>query len=322
MLAVPSFFQNRYESISEYFFMQKQMEDGEDDVHSVKLHLKSGGYITKRNGHLVTIRPHKQGVPLEFGLGLLGKALQAPFLKRSSSASSSSNLEHTQSQQHAPNDSVGFQTSMAKSSTGDTGQPVPEDSGQPKAQPQQEQLFSLRPNSEMPMAPHGYGPYQPLFYGRNNVPMVLVPIPGAHHNSNRHGMGGIGYGHLMLPPPTVENNNYRNTSNGNWPPYYPEWIPSPLAHQGPATTRHVCAGCGRERSRKYHHEHPIVAGAPPISGLCRKCQKEATSTDESSDSHGSDIERRLGGKKKGRKSKSKSERASKKDKVRRKTVEH
>lgn len=47
--------------------------------------------------------------------------------------------------------------------------------------------------------------------------------------------------------------------------------------------KHVCAGCGRLRSRKYHHEHPIKEGETLAPDYCRKCQKDASSTSESSD---------------------------------------
>jgi hypothetical protein len=46
-------------------------------------------------------------------------------------------------------------------------------------------------------------------------------------------------------------------------------------------TKHVCATCGRIRSWKYHHEHPIKPGETPTSGFCRKCQRDASSTDGS-----------------------------------------
>ncbi|CZT45727.1 uncharacterized protein RSE6_06062 [Rhynchosporium secalis] len=50
-----------------------------------------------------------------------------------------------------------------------------------------------------------------------------------------------------------------------------------------AVTKHICGECGRLRSRKYHHEHPLKPGEVPEIAFCRKCQKYATSTSESSD---------------------------------------
>ncbi|KAF8856810.1 hypothetical protein BDZ45DRAFT_457289 [Acephala macrosclerotiorum] len=58
--------------------------------------------------------------------------------------------------------------------------------------------------------------------------------------------------------------------------------------------KHVCAHCGRLRSRKYHHEHPIKDGEIPAPAFCRKCQRDSSSTSESS---GSGREERRKGKK-------------------------
>lgn len=46
-------------------------------------------------------------------------------------------------------------------------------------------------------------------------------------------------------------------------------------------TKHVCANCGRLRSRRYHHKHPLKPGEQPAPEFCGKCQKEASSTSES-----------------------------------------
>ncbi|KAK0107507.1 hypothetical protein ONS96_003317 [Cadophora gregata f. sp. sojae] len=50
-----------------------------------------------------------------------------------------------------------------------------------------------------------------------------------------------------------------------------------------AITKHVCGDCGRLRSRKYHHDHPLKPGEVPEVAFCRKCQKDASSTSESSE---------------------------------------
>lgn len=46
-------------------------------------------------------------------------------------------------------------------------------------------------------------------------------------------------------------------------------------------TKHVCANCGRLRSRRYHHKHPLKPGEQSAPEFCGKCQKEASSTSES-----------------------------------------
>lgn len=57
------------------------------------------------------------------------------------------------------------------------------------------------------------------------------------------------------------------------------------ASQAPTTvTKHICADCGRLRSRKYQHEHPLKPGEIPTPAFCKRCQKDAMSTEESEDS--------------------------------------
>lgn len=65
-------------------------------------------------------------------------------------------------------------------------------------------------------------------------------------------------------------------------------------------TKHICAGCGRIRSKKYHHDHPLKEGEKPEPDFCRKCQKDSSSTD----SEGESRERKKTGKK-GKKAKHK-----------------
>jgi len=61
-----------------------------------------------------------------------------------------------------------------------------------------------------------------------------------------------------------------------------------MANRGDTTmvimAKHICAGCGRSRSSKYHHENIIKDGEPPVPSLCRKCKTIASSTS----SHGSE----------------------------------
>ncbi|KAI9647560.1 hypothetical protein NHQ30_003945 [Ciborinia camelliae] len=52
-------------------------------------------------------------------------------------------------------------------------------------------------------------------------------------------------------------------------------------------TKHICARCRRDRSVKYHLDHPIRAGETPTPGFCRKCRRDATST---SGSNGDDSD--------------------------------
>jgi hypothetical protein len=51
-------------------------------------------------------------------------------------------------------------------------------------------------------------------------------------------------------------------------------------------TKHICAGCGRIRSKKYHYNHPLKDGEKPEPDFCRKCQKDSSSTSSGGSSRG------------------------------------
>lgn len=70
-----------------------------------------------------------------------------------------------------------------------------------------------------------------------------------------------------------------------------------------ATARHVCGDCGRLRSRKYHHDHPLKPGEIPELAFCRKCQKDASSTSESSGKEVDKVKKKRKTKKKAKRSK-------------------
>jgi hypothetical protein len=42
-------------------------------------------------------------------------------------------------------------------------------------------------------------------------------------------------------------------------------------------TKHVCANCGRIRSRRYHRDNPLKPGEHPVPGFCHKCQRDESS---------------------------------------------
>lgn len=73
-------------------------------------------------------------------------------------------------------------------------------------------------------------------------------------------------------------------------------------------TKHICVNCGRLRSRKYHHENPIKPGEVPTPAFCAKCQKDVTSTEDSSSSDNYKKSHR-------RKRKSRDKKSKNKDKV-------
>lgn len=75
----------------------------------------------------------------------------------------------------------------------------------------------------------------------------------------------------------------------------PPGAPTPIQRQIPLPvtqeTRYKCEICGRYRSARYHYKHPIPSGHPPAKTICRKCQAEATDSDDDSASGGVDLNR-------------------------------
>ena len=43
-------------------------------------------------------------------------------------------------------------------------------------------------------------------------------------------------------------------------------------------TKHICAQCGRLRSRQYHRDNPVLPGVEAAPAFCRKCQRDASET--------------------------------------------
>ncbi|QSZ34512.1 hypothetical protein DSL72_006106 [Monilinia vaccinii-corymbosi] len=60
-------------------------------------------------------------------------------------------------------------------------------------------------------------------------------------------------------------------------------------------TKHICARCKRDRSMKYHLDHPTKAGEIPPPGFCRRCRRNATSTSSSSSDDSDDDSSRKHG---------------------------
>jgi hypothetical protein len=42
---------------------------------------------------------------------------------------------------------------------------------------------------------------------------------------------------------------------------------------------HVCAGCGKKRSKRYQKAHPLKRGEAPTRNYCYSCLQDAASTD-------------------------------------------
>lgn len=119
------------------------------------------------------------------------------------------------------------------------------------------------------VGPNGYAPPglgQQYMYGGGRGPM----------------MGGMMGGMMQQPQPQM------GMGFGGFNSQYDRPQPVEVTQVNPATnpatntiTRHVCAGCGTLRSRKFQAENPLGPGEVPPISYCRKCQKEETSSESS-----------------------------------------
>jgi hypothetical protein len=63
-------------------------------------------------------------------------------------------------------------------------------------------------------------------------------------------------------------------------------------------TKHICANCGRLRSKKYHHDNAMKPGETPVPAFCRKCQRDNSSTSYSDSSRHAKEKEKMKGKSK------------------------
>jgi len=116
------------------------------------------------------------------------------------------------------------------------------------------------PNGMIPM-----NPYAP--------PTFIMPHPSQQHLQQLgqivpHYFNVAGK-HVSYPPP-ASNNHTKEVKQ------------TETTHTTVTVTKHVCANCGRLRSRQYHHDHPIMPEEKPTPAFCRKCQRDASSTSSES----------------------------------------
>jgi len=90
---------------------------------------------------------------------------------------------------------------------------------------------------------------------------------------------------FVLPNPSQRDVDQLQQLQAHFNKMFPAGSPT-HGHQGKVEvtkttvtiTKHICAGCGRIRSKKYHHDHPLKEGEKPEADFCRKCQKDSSST--------------------------------------------
>jgi hypothetical protein len=100
----------------------------------------------------------------------------------------------------------------------------------------------------------------------------LVPYPPQQSRS------------FVLPSPSQKDFDQLQQFNEHFNKMVGHSTPNHHHHAKEATkttiiiTKHICAGCGRIRSKKYHQDHPLKEGDKPAPDFCRKCQKYSSST--------------------------------------------
>jgi len=225
----------------------------------IKIHLNSSTYVTKVNGKLVVVRERRERLR-DICLDLLGEAFgkfSRPKMKHESKKPDGEN--------------VPVQNPTAKSSQ---HFPAP-------------QLFN--PNANLvgpalvqpitgPMGP------QPGLYKFGNRQLALLPLNPQGGPAIPPQMGHPYSQPTWIFPQTSNMSGFNFPPNGINPRQFIQnpAAPSNFTSQTPATvTKHVCAECGRLRSRKYQLENPLKPGETPSPAFCKKCQKDVTSTEES-----------------------------------------
>jgi hypothetical protein len=144
-----------------------------------------------------------------------------------------------------------------------------------------------------PPAPIIYSPQFPQFLQQWQQQLLLPRSEPTTHNVNH-------FPHTQGTSPTALNEQVRYVST---PLDSNQNLNSPNAGtiRGETyitVTKHICAGCGRFRSMKYHHENPIRPGEVPPAAFCRKCQRESTSTENDSPAIIKKIKKKRDGKRK------------------------
>ena len=148
------------------------------------------------------------------------------------------------------------------------------------------QLNNFPPGPEVTMGPHGYGPYPRAEYDSSNHggrQLALLPVNGPHSMPQATGQ----YSQPWIYPqgqPISGFPSYGSAANNPWQSFIASWTANASTTHNFTITKHICANCGRLRSRKYQAGNPIIAGEVPTPAFCRKCQKDSSSTEAESDS--------------------------------------
>ena len=85
--------------------------------------------------------------------------------------------------------------------------------------------------------------------------------------------------YVSYGPPTYRRRYvcYRDTDDDYFPAPRPARAPR---GQVTTTVRQTCAACGRFRSARWEAAHPLIPGSSAVPGICGRCQRDKTSSDE------------------------------------------
>jgi hypothetical protein len=215
-------------------------------------------YLTKVNGKLVMARTKTKTKPqAPKAIDLIGEAFGiTPVRKRATSTSEAPKRLVIGGVEYVPGPAPPHTAPISQ-------QPFPQ--------------YSYAPGQiQQPAGALPYGQYQqPLIYSAPpNVP-ELTP-----HNIERLQAINTHFNQHVAPTLGKQVSNLSEQS-----------AKAEISHKTTVTiTKHICANCGRLRSRKYQRDHPISPGKEPTPEFCGKCQRDVSCT-ESSDSE-TDLKKR------------------------------
>ena len=119
-------------------------------------------------------------------------------------------------------------------------------------------------------------PAQPTYAIAPPQPQLQLEHAGPQPTAApRQTVGWVHAPSCVPPPLTVEQ-----------PQPLPTVTANVVRHQGrrhEVVLQHTCASCGKFRSPSYHHRHPLAPDETPKLGICRKCMRVQTSSDESTE---------------------------------------
>ena len=128
---------------------------------------------------------------------------------------------------------------------------------------------------------------------RQELRVVSAPVPSTYAIAPRQQqlqLEGAGVQVTAAPPQSVVSVQAAPSHVA------PSHVPAPLVLERPQpfstvtaqvarhhVLQHTCASCGKFRSPSYHHRHRLAPDEIPKVGICRKCMRVQTSSDESTE---------------------------------------